>query len=52
MEIPVFYRDIQIGTRKIDFSVEEKIMIELKAIINLENVHLTQAINYLETYKM
>jgi GxxExxY protein len=48
----IFYRDIQIGTRRIDFSVEEKIMVALKAIINLENVHLAQAINYLETYKM
>jgi GxxExxY protein len=52
MEMPVFYRDIQIGTRRVDFFVEEKIMVELKAIINLEDVHLAQAINYLEAYKM
>jgi GxxExxY protein len=51
MEMPVFYRDIQIGTRRVDFSVEEKIMVKLKAIINLENVHLAQAMNYLEAYK-
>ena len=52
MEMPVFYRDIQIGTRRVDFFVEGKIMVELKAIINLEDVHLSQAINYLEAYKM
>jgi GxxExxY protein len=52
MEMPVFYRDIQIGTRRVDFFVEEKIMVELKAIINLEDVHLSQAMNYLEAYKM
>ncbi len=52
MEMPVFYRDRQIGTRRVDFFVEEKIMVELKAIIHLEDVHLAQAMNYLEAYKM
>ena len=52
MEMPVFYRDIQIGTRRVDFFVEDKIMVELKAIIKLDDVHLAQAMNYLEAYKM
>ena len=52
MEMPIFYRDRQIGTRRVDFFVEEKIMVELKAIIHLEDVHLAQAMNYLEAYKM
>ena len=52
MEMPIFYRDEQIGTRRVDFFVEEKIMVELKAIIKLEDVHLAQAMNYLEAYKM
>jgi GxxExxY protein len=52
MEMPIFYRDVQIGTRRVDFFVEEKIMVELKAIIQLEDVHLAQAMNYLEAYKM
>jgi len=51
-EMPVFYRDQQIGTRRVDFFVEGNIMVELKAIIKLENVHLAQAMNYLEAYKM
>ena len=52
MEMPIFYRDEQIGTRRVDFFVEEKIMTELKAIIKLEDVHLAQALNYLEAYNM
>jgi GxxExxY protein len=47
MEMPIFYRDIDIGTRRVDFFVEEKIMVELKAVIKLEDVHLAQAMNYL-----
>ena len=52
MEMPLFYRDHQIGTRRVDFFVEGKIMVELKAIVRIEDVHLAQAINYLEAYKM
>ncbi len=51
-EMPVFYKDIQVGTRRVDFLVEESISVELKAIINLEPVHLAQAINYLEAYNL
>lgn len=51
-EMPIFYRGIQIGTRRVDFFVENKIMVELKAVILLENVHLAQAMNYLEAYNM
>ena len=40
MEIPVFYRDIQIGTRRVDFFVAGNVMVELKALIKLEDVHL------------
>ena len=52
MEMAIFYRDTEIGTRRVDFFVEGKIMVELKAIIKLEDVHLAQAMNYLEAYKM
>jgi len=51
-EMPIFYEGIQIGTRRVDFFVEGKIMVELKAITVLENVHLAQAINYLEAYNL
>lgn len=52
MEMPIYYREEQIGTRRVDFFVEEKIMVELEAIVKLEDVHLAQAMNYLEAYKM
>ena len=52
MEMPIYYKGIQIGTRRVDFFVEGKVMLELKAVIKLEDVHLAQAMNYLEAYKM
>jgi len=52
MEMPIFYRDAQIGTRRVDFFVEDLIMTELKAVIKLEDVHIAQAMNYLEAYNM
>ena len=51
-EMEIFYKEENIGTRRVDFFVEGKIMVELKAIILLEDVHLAQAINYLEAYNM
>jgi GxxExxY protein len=51
-EMSIFYRERHIGTRRVDFFVENKIMVELKAVINLEDVHLAQAMNYLEAYNM
>ena len=49
-EMPIFYKDEQIGTRRVDFFVENVVFIELKAVTQLEDVHLAQAINYLEAY--
>ena len=49
-EMEIFYKGVKIGTRRVDFFVEEKIMVEIKAVIQLEDVHLAQAINYLEAY--
>ncbi|MEI7525911.1 MAG: GxxExxY protein [Mariniphaga sp.] len=51
-DMPIFYRNEQIGTRRVDFLVEEVVSVELKAIIKLEDVHLAQAINYLEAYNI
>lgn len=50
LEMPIFYRDEQIGTRRVDFFVEDCVMVELKATSKLEDVHKAQAINYLEAY--
>src|SRR4051812_19506116 len=51
-EMQVYYKDEQIGTRRVDFLVDDKVGVEIKAIINLEDVHLAQAINYLEAYNI
>lgn len=51
-EMSIFYEGMEIGTRRVDFFVEEVIMVELKAITQLEDVHLAQAINYLEAYHL
>lgn len=51
-EMPVFYEGQSVGTRRVDFFVESCIMVELKALTALEDVHLAQTINYLEAYNM
>jgi GxxExxY protein len=51
-EMPIFYREKHIGTRRVDFLVEGIISVEIKATIKLEDVHLAQAINYLEAYNL
>ena len=50
IEQTIFYEGINVGTRRADFVVEEKVIVELKAIINLEDVHLAQAKNYVVAY--
>jgi GxxExxY protein len=50
IEQKIFYDGIEVGTRRADFVVENKIIVELKAIINLEDVHLAQAKNYVIAY--
>lgn len=51
-EMDIFYKGERIGGRRVDFFVENCIMVELKAQINLEDVHLAQAMNYLEAYNV
>lgn len=51
-EMPVVYKGVQIGTRRVDFLVGGIISVELKALIELQDVHLAQAINYLEAYNL
>jgi GxxExxY protein len=52
MEMSIFYEGFDIGTRRVDFFVEENIMVELKALIKLEEVHLAQAMNYCQAYNL
>ena len=50
MEMYIYYEGINIGTRRVDFFVGDTIMVELKALIRLEDVHLAQAMNYCQAY--
>ena len=54
IEQAIFYKNLPepIGTRRADFVVEGKVLVELKAIKELEDVHLAQALNYLKVYKL
>jgi len=51
-EMKIYYRNEEVGTRRVDFFVENKVMVELKALEKLEDVHKTQAINYCEAYNI
>ena len=50
----IFYRDLEypIGTRRADFVVDGKVLVEIKAVSELEDVHMAQALNYLKAYKL
>jgi GxxExxY protein len=50
VSMPVFYKGVQVGERRVDFLIENKISVELKALIKLENVHLAQGKNYLDAF--
>lgn len=54
IEQSIFYKDLEepIGTRRADFVVEGKVLVELKAMSKLEDVHMAQALNYLKAYKL
>jgi len=49
--LPLTYKNYKVGSRRVDFFVEDAIMVELKAVTRLEDIHLAQAFNYLEAYK-
>jgi GxxExxY protein len=51
-DMPIFFKGRHIGSRRVDFLVEDKVSVELKAISILNDEHLAQAINYLEAYNL
>lgn len=52
IEMTIFYEGIDIGTRRVDFFVEDAVMVELKAVAMLDDLHMAQAMNYLEAYNL
>ena len=51
-EMDIFYKGHHLGRRRVDFFVEGKVMVEMKAVLALDDAHLAQAINYLEAYNL
>ena len=52
LEVPIYYDEIMVSKRRVDFMVEEKVVVELKAITDLTNENLAQALNYLECHQL
>ena len=52
LEMKIYYDAVEVGTRRADFLVQDKVLLELKAISQLENIHMAQALNYLEAYRL
>src|SRR5215218_7210605 len=48
MEMPLFYKEKEIGTRRVDFFIDERVMLEIKAVEQILSCHISQAINYCE----
>ena len=46
----VYYDGIEVGTRRVDFVVEDQLIVEIKALVKLEDVHIAQAKNYTVAY--
>jgi GxxExxY protein len=51
-EMPIYYDSIQVGTRRADFIIANQVLVELKAMVKLEDVHLAQGLNYLTAYQI
>lgn len=51
-EMPIYYEDVHVGTRRADFLVEDSVLVEIKAVIKMEDVHLAQGLNYLQAYRI
>lgn len=51
-EMPIYYYDHKVGSRRVDFLVEDLISVELKAVTEIEPQHFAQGINYLEAFNL
>ncbi|HEV7350255.1 GxxExxY protein [Telluribacter sp.] len=48
----VFYKEVEVGIRRVDFFVENQVLVELKAQIEMTVMHLAQTLNYLEAFQL
>ena len=52
IELPIYYKSIRVGSRRADLLIKKKVIVELKAVTELHDIHLAQAINYLEAFNL
>lgn len=52
LTLPLYYRNEEVGARRVDFSVENVLLLELKAVTEILPIHYTQVINYLNAYQL
>ena len=52
IELPIYYKNVRVGSRRADLLVQKKVIVELKAVVELNDNHLAQAINYLEAFNL
>jgi GxxExxY protein len=52
IELPIYYKNVKIGSRRADLLIKKKVIVELKAVSDLNDTHLAQAINYLEAFNL
>lgn len=52
VELPIFYDSVEVGKRRADFLIENKVIVEIKAVSELTDTHLAQALNYLEALNL
>ena len=51
-EMPLFYKGVDVGSRRVDFLVDDTVLVELKALHEITPTHFAQIINYLEAYQL
>lgn len=52
LELPIFYDKVEVGRRRVDFLVNAVVLLEIKAVSELNDTHLAQALNYLEVLNL
>lgn len=52
LTMPLFYKGEKVGKRRVDFLVEDKVLVELKAISEINDTHFNQILNYLTAYQL
>lgn len=47
-EVPVTYKTIVVGRHRLDLFIERRVIVELKAVSGITDVHVAQALSYMK----